>query len=170
MMTELLAMLQQRQLSLSACESLTGGLFASEFVAVPHVSTVFKGGIVCYQDEIKINVVGIDADLIAKFGAVSRECVQAMLVKTQHMFHTDCCVAFSGNAGPAPSEDKPVGLVYFGARIADTAIVREVHYENVERNALRNKIVADGVELLLEMLRNDVSNYQIDSWRRRNGS
>lgn len=98
--------------SLSAAESLTGGLFQSELVKVPGISEVFAGGIVSYQAEAKQRVLGVPEHVIETYGMVSPECAVAMAECARELFDTDLAISFTGVAGPDQMENKPAGTVW----------------------------------------------------------
>lgn len=114
MLQELGKILIEKNLSISSSESLTGGLFGATICEVSGISKVYKGSIVAYQDEIKINLLNVKDETINQYGAVSLECAYEMVKNTQKIFNTDICVSFTGNAGPTASEGKPVGMVFVG--------------------------------------------------------
>lgn len=122
-MEELFLFLASRQLTLSSCESFTGGLFAALFTEIPGSSQVFKGSIVAYVNEVKTDVVGVSTVTIDNYGALSEETVVEMACKTKAIMHTDVCVAFSGNAGPGVSEHKKQGEVYMCIAYGNTTRV-----------------------------------------------
>ena len=98
---------------LATAESCTGGLIASEIVNVAGSSAVFAGGIVAYQNSVKHELLGVPAEILGKYGAVSRETVEAMAKGAREKFHADWAVATSGIAGPGGAEPgKPVGTVW----------------------------------------------------------
>jgi nicotinamide-nucleotide amidase len=98
--------------SISAAESLTGGLFQSELVKVPGISEVFAGGIVSYQAEAKQRVLGVPEHVIETYGMVSPECAVAMAECARELFDTDLAISFTGVAGPDQMENKPAGTVW----------------------------------------------------------
>jgi len=96
-------------------ESLTGGMISSEVVGVPGASAVFEGGIVCYTNDVKMNVLGVPASVIDEQTEVSAECAEAMAEGTCRVIGCDYSVAVTGIAGPTGDlPGKPVGTVYFG--------------------------------------------------------
>ena len=97
--------LTQKGLTLGSIESFTGGLFAKSITDISGSSKVFKGALVTYSKEAKINLLGIPADYIAEHGVVSYEVCQQMAIKGQKVLVVDVAVAFTGNAGPEVSED-----------------------------------------------------------------
>lgn len=102
------------KLTLGSVESFTGGLFASEITSIPGASNFFKGAVVTYATEEKINILGIEKNLVDEFGVVSKEIAEQMAIKGHKLLNVDYCVSFTGNAGPLAMEVKPVGLVFIG--------------------------------------------------------
>ena len=110
---EIQAKLMERGTMLATAESCTGGLIASEIVNVAGSSAVFAGGIVAYQNSIKHDLLGVSNETLEKYGAVSKETVEAMAKGAREQFHADWAVATSGIAGPGGAEPgKPVGTVW----------------------------------------------------------
>ncbi len=100
-------------MTLGFAESCTGGLLSSEFAKVSGVSDIFKGSVVCYSNSVKQNVLGVNAETLKKFGAVSFECAQELSGGALKILETTTAVAITGIAGPnGGSVDKPVGTVF----------------------------------------------------------
>ena len=98
---------------LAVAESCTGGLIAKQVTDVAGSSGWFERGLVVYSNQAKQDLLGISPDLLAQFGAVSRECVEAMARGLLVMTPADWAVAITGIAGPGGgSPEKPVGLVW----------------------------------------------------------
>lgn len=112
--SKLAEMLIDNEITISAAESLTAGLFQSELAAIPGISSVLYGGMVTYNEEMKINQLGVSAELIEKYSVVSSECAAAMAVQIKEKFGTDIGVGLTGAAGPGQHADKPVGTVWIG--------------------------------------------------------
>lgn len=105
-------MLVERGLTFATAESCTGGNIAHRFTMLPGASDVFAGGVVSYANEVKINVLGVEAGTIATLGAVSEPVAAAMAEGACRVLGTDCAAATSGIAGPGGgTPDKPVGTV-----------------------------------------------------------
>lgn len=153
-MKKLFRALDERHYTIASCESLTGGLFCSSMTEVPHVSRVFKGGIVSYWNEIKRDVVGVSQETIDAVGVVSAETAYEMAVNVQQKFQTDVAVSFTGNAGPDTLEDKPAGLVYTCIIVGEKVYPFE-DLLVLPRNALRRQIVKLTAERLLDILGNE---------------
>ena len=108
-------LLIQNNLTVSTAESCTSGLLASRLTDVPGSSQYFKGGSVCYSNELKINDIGVDKDLIERYGAVSEEVVESLAKNIAKKNNTDIGIGITGIAGPGGgTEKKPVGLVFVG--------------------------------------------------------
>ena len=108
-------LLKQHGKTISTAESCTGGLIASMITSVPGSSEYYLGSVVSYANSVKQEVLGVPAEIIKEFGAVSSECVGAMAEGVRKLTGTDFSVATSGIAGPGGgSVEKPVGLVWIG--------------------------------------------------------
>lgn len=108
-------LLKQHGKTISTAESCTGGLVASMITSVPGSSEYYLGSVVSYANSVKQEVLGVPAEIIQEFGAVSSECVGAMAEGVRKLTETDFSVATSGIAGPGGgSAEKPVGLVWIG--------------------------------------------------------
>jgi nicotinamide-nucleotide amidase len=109
------SLLAEKRQSLAVAESVTGGLIAERLTGVPGVSAWFRGGIVAYDNRLKVELLGVPEQLIAEKGAVSAEVAEAMAVGCRTRLRTDLAVSTVGIAGPGGAmPDKPVGLVYVG--------------------------------------------------------
>lgn len=138
MLQELGKALIDNNLSISSSESLTGGLFGAKLCEVSGISKVYKGSLVTYQDEVKINVLKVSEDTIKQYGAVSLECAYEMVKNVQNIFKTDISVSFTGNAGPVGSEGKPVGLVFIGIYYLGEIEIMELNLKG-SREEIRNE-------------------------------
>ena len=106
-------LLGARRLKISLAESCTGGLLAARLTDVPGSSEVFERGFVTYANEAKVEELGVDPELLERFGAVSAEVAAAMAEGACRVAAADVGVGITGIAGPGGgSEDKPVGLVF----------------------------------------------------------
>jgi nicotinamide-nucleotide amidase len=106
--------------TIALAESCTGGLLAGRLTLRPGSSKWFAGGIVAYSDEAKAELLGVDASLIERHGAVSPQVADAMADGALERFGADVACGVTGIAGPdGGSEEKPVGYVCFCAKLAD---------------------------------------------------
>ncbi len=111
---QLAGQLLAKNKSVVTAESCTGGGIAYAFTELAGSSTWFERGFVTYSNEAKIDSIGVSADIIERYGAVSEQTVQAMVVGALEHSLAEFAIAVSGVAGPAGgSEDKPVGTVWF---------------------------------------------------------
>ena len=140
MLQELGNKLIERNLSICSAESLTGGLFGAKLCEVSGISKVYKGSLVTYQDEVKMNLLKVSEETISKFGAVSLECAYEMVKNVQDILKTDVAVSFTGNAGPSGSEGKPVGLVYVGIYFLGDIEILELNLSGT-REEIRNECI-----------------------------
>jgi len=151
-MNSLIESLTSKGLTLCTCESFTGGLFASKLTAISGASKVFRGGIVAYSTQAKLDLVHVDPQVIDHFGTISPQTAAEMAEKSRVLFKSDLAIAYTGNAGPLAIEDKPVGL-WYGA-IADghhTLIFGGI--SNLNREALRDAAVLEGIKILKDLIR-----------------
>lgn len=111
-------LLTQNRLTISTAESCTGGGVAQKIVSVPGASAYFKGSVVAYSNEVKIEQLDVSAQTIDTYGAVSEECVIQMAQGIAAKMKTDVGIAVSGIAGPeGGTPDKPVGTVWMAVSI-----------------------------------------------------
>ncbi|MBV60721.1 CinA family protein [Abyssibacter profundi] len=111
----LAALLQARRATLATAESCTGGWVAKALTDRPGSSAWFMGGIVCYSNQAKQDLLGVPAAMLAEHGAVSEPVVQVLAAEARRRLGASLAVSISGIAGPGGgSADKPVGLVWFG--------------------------------------------------------
>lgn len=104
-----------REQSLAAAESVTGGMVAERLTSLPAISTRFLGGIVAYDNRLKVELLGVPQRLIDEKGAVSAEVAEAMAIGCRTRLRADLAISTTGLAGPSgATADKPVGLVYVG--------------------------------------------------------
>lgn len=96
----------------ATAESCTGGLVSAAITAVPGASAVFLGGAVTYTNRMKQQLLGVSEQTLEQYSAVSRQTATEMAAGVRRITGADIGVSVTGNAGPQPSEGKPVGLVW----------------------------------------------------------
>lgn len=149
------AKLQENELTVSSAESCTGGNIAHRIVQNSGSSAYFLGSVVSYSNEVKASVLDVDRSLIDRYGAVSREVVEAMVKGVCRLMHTHCGMATSGIAGPdGGSTAKPVGTVWFAVKYNDL-VVSEVRHFNGSRNEVIESATNHAMVMLLNVLRHN---------------
>ncbi|MCL2104205.1 MAG: CinA family protein [Kiritimatiellaeota bacterium] len=111
----LIGTLREHGLTLALAESCTGGMVAMRVTSVPGASDVFLGGVVCYANAVKRDMLGVPQEMLDQHGAVSAPCAKAMAEGVRERLGADIAVSVTGIAGPGGgTPQKPVGLVFIG--------------------------------------------------------
>lgn len=153
LLAELTKMLKDRKLTITAAESLTGGMFQQELTSISGASTVFNGGVVCYSNEVKHQVLQVKLETLDKHGAVSEKCAHELAENAARIFGTDIGISFTGVAGPSEVEGKPVGTVYIGMAMKGMPTRVEKLTLGGTREAIRNRAVKYGSYFILRNLK-----------------
>lgn len=129
-------LLKTKGLTLATAESCTGGKIASMITAVPGSSAWFKGSVVSYANETKMNVLGVQPATLEQYGAVSEQTVLEMAAGALNVLKTDCVIAVSGIMGPdGGTPEKPVGTVWIAVGGKNGISARRYHFRyDRERN------------------------------------
>lgn len=137
-------LLLEKQASLSTAESCTGGTIAKTIVRIPGSSRYFKGGIVAYSNDIKQEQLHVSHELLERYGAVSKEVVEAMAANCKNICKSDYAIATSGIAGPdGGTAEKPVGTVWIAVAGPSKVYSNQFLFgEHRERTMLRTTIAA----------------------------
>lgn len=151
--THLIRELQARKATLSIAESLTGGQAQAMLTAVPGASSVFKGGVVTYSDELKNRFLGVSLDTIESHSVVSKEVAFEMILGLIRQTDTDYGLALTGEAGPTSSSGQPVGKVFIGIRSPAGIDVIERNYPHQERHVIQARATKDGIWALLQQMK-----------------
>jgi nicotinamide-nucleotide amidase len=113
-------LLRQAGTTLVVAESMTGGMLAERITSVPGSSAYFLGGFLTYTNAMKVELLGVSAELLAEHGAVSKEAAEAMAVGARRRTGATYAIAITGVAGPdSGGENAPVGTTYIA--VADSA-------------------------------------------------
>lgn len=107
-------MLKEMNLTISTAESCTGGLVGSYFTKLEGSSSIYKGGIICYTNEIKNKILKVPLQVLKSEGAVSQETAKILAESILKISDSDIGISITGVAGPDSVENKPVGLIYIG--------------------------------------------------------
>lgn len=153
LMEEVSKLLREKGMTIASAESLTGGMFQQELTAIPGAGTLLKGGVVCYTNEAKANVVKVRKETLEKEGAVSAACATELAENIRSMFHSDIGISFTGVAGPEEMEGQPVGTVYIGIAIKGKPTRVEKLHLGTGRKSNRIRTVKYGCHYLLETLK-----------------
>lgn len=139
----------EKNITISCCESCTGGLFAQTITDIPGISAVFDRGLVTYTEIAKIEELGVNPETIEKYGVVSEETAREMALGLQKVSGSDVCVSVTGIAGPAGgTEEKPVGLVYMGLAMGDHVEVRKIIETRKVRRLIRNAAMLNMFDMI----------------------
>lgn len=145
-------LLAKQNKTISTAESCTGGRIASLLSSVPGSSNYFKGSIVSYATEVKINVLGIPQNLIDQFSVVSAEVASAMALSAKDLLKTDYALATTGNAGPSKGDsDAEIGTVFIALATPDGVITEEFNFGQP-----REKVIDRASVKSLEILQKEI--------------
>jgi nicotinamide-nucleotide amidase len=147
-------MLQERSQTLSSMESCTGGLFASVVTDVPGAAQFFKGGLVTYWTDMKMDE-GVDPRVIDDYGVISPETALAMAKTVRARLHTDYGLGITGVAGPDPQEGKAPGTVHVGVAGPDGEGTISMSM-NQGRQAVKRRAVTTALLLVRRALMGDL--------------
>lgn len=145
-------MLVKQQKTIATAESCTGGLIASRLSAVAGASAYFKGSVVSYATEAKVDVLGIPADLIEEHSVVSAEVAKAMASNVKRLMNTDYAIATTGNAGPTKGDEKAeLGSVFIALATPNEVIVEEFNFGQP-----REKVIDRALIKSLEIVKKEI--------------
>lgn len=141
--------------TLSTAESCTGGMIGAALTAVPGSSNVYKGGIICYTNEVKYRLLGVFKELLSEEGAVSAPVACEMARGVRNTLRTDFAISVTGLAGPGGDEyGNPVGTVFVGYSDAVDTFSREFHFKGT-REEVRIQATQAALHLLYEQVNKD---------------
>ena len=147
-----LAQCRERGFTLATAESCTGGLVAELLTAIPGSSDVFVGGLVSYSNHVKVEQLGVPAELIVEHGAVSQEVARAMADGAREYLRADVAVAVTGIAGPGGgTADKPVGTVHIEAALPGAR--SGLHFVTPgDRGVIRRRAAVSALHVIRQVL------------------
>jgi nicotinamide-nucleotide amidase len=138
---------------IATAESCTAGLLAARLTERPGSSAYVAGGVVAYANEAKVELLGVDAELIERHGAVSEPVAEAMAEGALRRFDADTAVAITGIAGPdGGTEEKPVGTVCWSLRLADGHSIARTLRLPGDRVDIRDRSTTVAMHLLRRIL------------------
>lgn len=140
-------------ISISVAESCTSGLIASSLSQIPGSSNFFLGGIICYSDLSKINLLGISPKLINEKSSVSEDVCFEMAKKVRNKFNSDYSIATTGYAGPsAGTDDNPVGTVLITINSTKGSVTEKILFSG-DRKIILNQVRIKALELLIDEIK-----------------
>ncbi len=150
-------LLRERGLTVGTAESCTAGMIASRIADLPGSSDILTGGIVSYANEVKTGVLGVDPEVIEKYGAVSEQCAAQMAEGARRALGCDVAVSVTGIAGPGGgTPEKPVGTVCFGVSDKNGTETKTLHLgRNSDRGKIRRRTVAAALMYVAERINAD---------------
>ena len=144
--------------TLATAESCTAGNIAAVITSIPGSSKFYKGGVVAYSNEAKQSLLGVNAETLENYGAVSEETVVEMVKGALNALNADYAIATSGVAGPTGgTPDKPVGTVWIAAGNKDKVITEKVCEDNGREQNIHNATIK-ALYLLRELCQNQENN------------
>lgn len=151
-------LLRARRLKLAAAESCTGGLVADRITDVPGSSDYFLGGVVAYDNQVKMDLLKVPPELLARYGAVSEQTVRAMAEGARCLLGADIAVSVSGVAGPGGgSPQKPVGVTWIGLAAPEGTWARHFRWSG-DRRANKESSADAALQFILDYLNGDLPN------------
>jgi nicotinamide-nucleotide amidase len=153
----LLDLYVRKKLTLATAESCTGGLLAATLTEIPGSSAVVERGFVTYTNEAKQQMLGVPAETLQRYGAVSRQTAEAMARGALAQAPVNVAVSITGIAGPGgATAEKPVGLVHFAAASRGGALTTyEGRYGDIGRSEVRRRSVLQALAMLQEIARDE---------------
>lgn len=143
------------ELTMSAAESMTAGLFQSELAAVPGMGVALVGGVITYTEEVKINQLGVKKETIDEHSVVSSQVAEEMAIRVKEKFNTTIGVGITGAAGPDGHGDQPAGTVWIGIAYGDVAPISYKLNLSGMRNTNRLRTVKFAIHYLIRILREE---------------
>ena len=145
-------LLTQKGMTLATAESFTGGRIAQQITAIPGASKYFKGTVVSYATETKIQVLGVDPEIIEEHSVVSEAVAIAMAKNIKEIIGTDFAIATTGNAGPSKGDsDEEVGTAFIAISTPTHTFAQKFILGNH-----RERIVQKGVNKAFELLQKEI--------------
>ncbi|MFD9005833.1 CinA family protein [Streptomyces sp. NPDC059582] len=165
---EVVRLLTVRGETLAVAESLTGGLVAAEITSVPGASKVFRGSVTAYATDLKHELLGVDATLLAERGAVDPQVAAQMAAGVRKALGADWGLATTGVAGPEPQDGRPVGTVFValdGPLAARSGSAGGGKVEAPRLNGDRAEIRMESVRSVLALLLKELASEQTGNER-----
>ncbi|TQR20990.1 competence/damage-inducible protein A [Psychrobacillus vulpis] len=153
--SKLRELLIDNNLTISAAESMTAGLFQSELAEVPGMGEALVGGMITYTEKIKVEQLGVKQQLLSDYGVVSSQCAEEMAVRIKEKFGTNIGIGITGAAGPDGHGGQPAGTVWIGIALDQMAPVSYKLSLTGMRNTNRLRAVKFTIHYLIRLLREE---------------
>jgi nicotinamide-nucleotide amidase len=156
----LLDICKRKNLTLATAESCTAGLVAGTLAEVPGISSMLDRGFITYSNDAKQEMLGVSADTLKQYGAVSRETAEEMARGALAHAPVDLAVSVTGIAGPdGGTPEKPVGLVHFAAAGRSGQLIHaEKRFGNIGRANVRQQSVLQAFRMLHDLAEGEAPN------------
>ena len=142
-----------KKLTISVAESCTGGLLASNLTKLANSSKYFQMGLITYSNEAKIKILKVNKNIIKKYGAVSKECCEAMVKNLSKISKSKINVSITGIAGPGGgTKDKPVGLVYIGIKMGRHLLILKNKFKSKNRSLIQKLTVKKIIKIVFNLI------------------
>jgi len=152
---EVSQLLWEMDKTVGTAESCTGGRIAEAIISVPGSSKYFKGGVISYVDEVKMSLLGVDAQVLEEKTAVCEEVAIQMVKGACQTLNTDYAISATGIAGPGGgTKDHPVGTIWLACGTKDrqmTQLVQEDHGRDINLAIATNK----AMQMFLDFLKTE---------------
>ena len=146
---KLVKKLIQKKLTISFAESCTGGMLSSTITSISGSSKIFNIGLVTYSNKAKIDILKVPKKIIAKHGAVSKECCLSMVKNLSKISKTTISLSITGIAGPnGGTKFKPVGLVYIGIKKGNKILIKENLFKSKNRISIQKASVISSLKII----------------------
>ncbi|HNX04527.1 MAG TPA: CinA family nicotinamide mononucleotide deamidase-related protein [Opitutales bacterium] len=151
--------LRAQEMTVAVAESCTGGLLSSAFTDIPGASKVFRGGVVCYNNDIKMDLLDVPESILLQHGAVSAEAAAAMATGAQERLDSDFAISVTGYAGPeGGGVSSPVGTIYLGFASPQGVWSRKVFLDGTRMNIRERSVV-----MALDWIRRKLKQFGADA-------
>lgn len=146
--------------SLAVAESCTGGLLGDAFTNIPGASKVFRGGVICYTNEVKMDLLGVPECLLDQHGAVSPECAIALASGAAERLSADYGLSITGFAGPDGGDEKnPLGTIHIGYHSPVGVWCKTVRYTGARADVKTRAVYA-----ALDWMRRKLKKYKMEEF------
>ena len=152
----LVRLLVERDLTIATCESLTGGGIAYTLTQIPGASKVVRGGLITYASDLKVDLAGVDADWVRRFGVINETTAVEMARGALHVCRARVAVACTGVAGPEPQDGHQPGDVWLAVAIhaepQPDILTRHLRLEG-DREQVRRQTIAQALQMVVDQMR-----------------